>query len=157
MFFVYSNLSTILKHDDWIFFFLTRECPRQDNRSCEVHVTFESGNNFKLYFLHLRLKYNIPHKSKEILRISRNYWKFWNEASDGISKLLWSPGIDSKESLPRAHGAWRAVWQPYSYLVPSPHRLFYRLHFITMKIIINQRHFLTKNTQINCPRLLHVC
>ncbi len=32
-------------------------------------------------------------------------------------KLLRSPGIDSKESI-------LPVWQPCSYLVPSPHRLF---------------------------------
>jgi hypothetical protein len=39
----------------------------------------------------------------------------------GIFKLLWSPEIDSKESIPLAYVAWR---EPYSYLVPGPHRLF---------------------------------
>jgi hypothetical protein len=34
---------------------------------------------------------------------------------DGIFKLLRRPGIDSKESIPPAYEAWRAVRQPYSY------------------------------------------
>jgi hypothetical protein len=32
--------------------------------------------------------------------------------------------MDAKESIPPAYVAWRAGTQPYSYSVPSPHRLF---------------------------------
>jgi hypothetical protein len=39
----------------------------------------------------------------------------------GIFKLLRSPGIDSKESVQPAYVAWR----PYSFSVPSLHRLFH--------------------------------
>ncbi len=39
-------------------------------------------------------------------------------------KLLRIPGIDSKEAIPPACVAWRAVRQTYSYSVPSPQRLF---------------------------------
>ncbi len=43
----------------------------------------------------------------------------------GIFKLLWSPEIDSKESIPPAYVAHGGpVREPYSYLVPGPHRLF---------------------------------
>ncbi len=49
--------------------------------------------------------------------------KIPNEAfrtSDGLK----SPGIGSEESIPPAYVAWRPLRQPYSYSVPSPHRLF---------------------------------
>jgi hypothetical protein len=156
----FSNLSTLLKHDDWRFFFsfFDQRVAKKGQwfllvlgEAVECMSLLNVVKKLKLYFLHLRLKNNIPPKSAEIVRISRNYWTFWNETSDGSFKLLRSQGIDSKESIPRG-----AVWQTYSYLVPSPHRLFYRLHFITMKIIIihysakvwmlkNKRNFLTKN------------
>jgi hypothetical protein len=48
---------------------------------------------------------------------------------DGIFKQLRSPGIDSKESIPPPYVA----WQPCSYSVPSPHRLF--LNFTTGEIL----------------------
>ncbi len=42
-----------------------------------------------------------------------------------IFKLLRSPRTDSKEPIPPGCVAWRGpVRQPYSYSVPSPHRLF---------------------------------
>jgi hypothetical protein len=41
-----------------------------------------------------------------------------------IFEHLWSPGIDSKESIPPAYVAWRAGTINLFYLVPSPHRLF---------------------------------
>ncbi len=42
-----------------------------------------------------------------------------------IFKLLRSPRIDSKEQTPPGCVTWRAsIRQPYSYSVPSPHRLF---------------------------------
>jgi hypothetical protein len=44
-----------------------------------------------------------------------------------IFKLLRSPRIDSKESIPPAYVARRAVRQTYLYSVPSPHRLFVNL------------------------------
>jgi hypothetical protein len=41
-----------------------------------------------------------------------------------IVKLLRSPGINSKASIPPAYVAWRASTRyPYSYSVRSPHRL----------------------------------
>ncbi len=40
-------------------------------------------------------------------------------------KLLRIPRIDYKEPIPPGHVAWRPVRQPYSYSLPSPHRLFY--------------------------------
>jgi hypothetical protein len=43
------------------------------------------------------------------------------ENRDGIFELLSSPGIDSKESIPPAYVP---GGKHYSYLVPSPHRLF---------------------------------
>jgi hypothetical protein len=39
-----------------------------------------------------------------------------------ICKLLRSPRIDFKESIPPGCVAWRLVRQPYSYSVPSPHK-----------------------------------
>ncbi len=45
-------------------------------------------------------------------------------SSARIFKLLWSPGIDSKEWIPPAYVAWRAGTITYFYSVPSHHRLF---------------------------------
>jgi hypothetical protein len=45
--------------------------------------------------------------------------------SGGIFKLLWSPEIDSEESIPKAYVAWRAGTRTlFLYSVLSPHRLF---------------------------------
>ncbi len=41
-----------------------------------------------------------------------------------LLKVLRSPRIDSKEPIPPGCVAWRAGTKPYSYSVPSPHRLF---------------------------------
>jgi hypothetical protein len=44
-------------------------------------------------------------------------------ARDGNFKLLWSLGIDSKESIPPAYVACRAGTTSLSYSVPGHHRL----------------------------------
>jgi hypothetical protein len=50
----------------------------------------------------------------------------WGDSLVGIRRSrilrrLWSPRIDSKESIPPAYGAWRAgTITLYSYSVPSP-------------------------------------
>jgi hypothetical protein len=44
-----------------------------------------------------------------------------------IFKLLRSPGIDSKESVPPTYVAWLASTTPYSCSVPRPHRLLYKI------------------------------
>ncbi len=41
-------------------------------------------------------------------RSRRLYISFYPEARARICKRLRRPGIDSKESIPQAHGAWRA-------------------------------------------------
>jgi hypothetical protein len=49
------------------------------------------------------------------------------ETRAGILKLLRSPGINSKESIPPALVALWAAKTTLSYSVPSPQKLFYKL------------------------------
>ncbi len=51
-------------------------------------------------------------------------FEYRNRSWVRIFKLLRSPGIYSKESIPPAHVAGRGGTTTYSYSVPSPHRLF---------------------------------
>jgi hypothetical protein len=50
-----------------------------------------------------------------------------------------SPGIDSKESNPPAYVAWRAGTTPYSYSVPSPHRLFKNSSSDNLAVFLERR------------------
>ncbi len=67
-----------------------------------------------------------------------------------ILKILRSPRIDSKDPILPGCVAWRGgpVWQPYSYSVPSPHRLFknsstvYQLRYLS-DVVMEQ---ITKKT-----------
>ncbi len=61
-----------------------------------------------------------------------------------IFKLLWSPGIGSKEPIPPAYLAWCVGpnGNPIpSYSVPSPHRLFKNtstfMHYICIYVVYN--------------------
>jgi hypothetical protein len=72
-----------------------------------------------------RKKRGVFIRSEEILRaIYEEMREYIVMYRDGILKLFRSPGIDSKESIPLAYVAGSPVREPYSYLVPSPHRLF---------------------------------
>jgi hypothetical protein len=57
----------------------------------------------------------LPHPHPSVSSITDT-----QEDCDGISKLLGSPGIDSKESIPPGYIGWRAGTTRFL----APHRLF---------------------------------
>ncbi len=86
---------------------------------------------FKRYIFEYRcptllIRYLITRSSNDATYAS-TYSKFFGSLLHRarIFKLLMSPRIDSKESIPPAYVAWRAGTTTlfYSYSVPSPHRL----------------------------------
>jgi hypothetical protein len=100
---------------------------KKNGRNCWISKNIFFIKRSKIFIV--LLKCYATHRNYEILSISLvptvYVWQ-WNKFPlwGGNIKLLRIQGIDFNESIPPAMYPGGPVRQPYSYSVPSPHRLF---------------------------------